>query len=331
MKKVIVVGGGISGLVASYVFNQFYDIEVTVFEPNKLGGEFSSGGLKYLHKSNLIRSMLGELGLAYSNFTIKGGIHLQGEVKDYRKHMQKVGRKAFERIQHDHYVKTRKMEPSEFSTKCMNDPFSGNTKKGMRCDLNALIEELGKRANINNSAIATFSLDAGIAINTNAVTFDFDYLVFTIPLWIIKKIGHFEHFPDSTAMALHLINVKPVGNPYVRWDYVYTPYTPGNSIHRLSYVDGFYSCEVSGEMNESGVYSDLNFLFPNGFEILEWKRNMKGHLLPLAEPPQWPERVAPLGRFASWNPRATVDVVMEQAYDLAKHWGWRKKGVGDGK
>lgn len=331
MKKVIIVGGGISGLVSSYIFQQYYDIDVTIFEPNKPGGEFASGGLKYLHRSELVRSMLGELDLAYSNFTIKGGIHIQGKVRDYRKYMQEVGRKAFERIQHDHFLKTRKMEPSEFSTKCMNDPFSGNTKKGMRCDLNALIGKLSERAKINNSAIATFSLDAGLAIDTRASTFDFDYLVFTVPLWIVKKIGHFEHFPDSTAMALSLVNVKPIGNPYVRWDYVYTPYTPGNAIHRLSYVDGFYSCEVSGEFDESGVYSDLNYLFPKGYEILEWKKGLKGHLLPLAETPQWPEKVAPLGRFASWNPRATVDVVMEQAVELALSWGWRRKGVCDGK
>jgi hypothetical protein len=64
----------------------------------------------------------------------------------------------------------------------------------------------------------------------------------------------------------------------------------------------------------------LGFLFPDGFAIDGILRGIKGHLLELQDPPQWPENVAPLGRFAQWDPRATTDTTLDAAARLAGEW-----------
>jgi hypothetical protein len=68
------------------------------------------------------------------------------------------------------------------------------------------------------------------------------------------------------------------------------------------------------------IISDLNFIFGGGHSIKKITRDLKGHLHPMSEKILWPENMAPLGRFAQWNSRGTVDKILENAIELAEKW-----------
>lgn len=320
MNRVLIVGGGISGLIASYVFTKMCSgLNVRIMEPGKPGGEFTAGGLKYIHRTDAMASMLGDLGVVYSNYGIRGGILLHGAVEPYPKCLSEMDSERAKRIQYDHYRKTRRQEPTEFSSRAMNDPESVGERRALRCDYERMIDTLARRATFVRSRLA--KIGPGVVLTDRGNSLEFDYLVLTIPLFVIKRLADF-YVPEGHAMRLNLINVVPQSDEYARWDYVYTPYTPADVIHRISAMDGGYTCEANGELDMEDAIDDLSFIFKSGYYVRELKEGLKGHLLPLPSKPEWPSNVAPLGRFAKWDPRSTADVVLDDAIALARHWGW---------
>jgi hypothetical protein len=128
------------------------------------------------------------------------------------------------------------------------------------------------------------------------------------------------YVPQACAMKLNIAHVQPKHDKYAKWDFVYTPYTPANYIHRLSPHEGIYTVEANGELDEIKLHSDLHFIFDDGYCVTKVHSGLKGHLLPLEVQPEYPANIAPIGRFARWDSRATVDVVLEDSIALAKRW-----------
>ena len=321
MKRVLIIGGGISGLLANHVFKTYYrGLEVSVMEPGKPGGEFTAGGLKYIHRTDNIAAVMGDLGMVTSNHNIRGGILLHGKVEPYPRCLSDMEPDRAARIRADHYRKTRRQEPGDFAARSMNDPEDVGVRRALRCDSHELIDKLVARASFVKARLD--QIQPGFVTTTGGNSHKYDFLVLTIPLWIIRASAHF-HVPEGHAMRLNVANVEVIRDPYAKWDYVYTPYTPADSIHRISPSGGGYQCEVNGMMNRDKLVSDLNFIFKDGWAIESMREGMKGHLLPLAERPEWPDNVAPIGRFAKWDPRSTADVAVDDAHSLAESWGWR--------
>ena len=323
MKQVLVIGGGVSGLVSGYVFNQYDGVEVKVIEAGSVGGDFLKGGLKYIHRTDEMIAMLSDLKLVYSGYGIRGGILLHGEVQPYPKILDELPRDQVQRIRYDHYKKTRRQEPDDFADKSMNDPEGVASKRAIRCDFPAMVEGLASRVQVIRAQLARVNPDHIITGNGNK--HPFDYLVLTIPLWIIRQVAYFP-LPEAHAMSLNLVRVRSQDDPFARWDYVYTPYTPGDSIHRVSHNgEGLYTCESNGIYDAIRSGSDLNFIFKAGYEPVGLVEGLNGHLLPLSERPDYPKNIAALGRFAKWDPRSTLDVVLDDARACAESWGWRRR------
>jgi len=317
---VIIVGGGISGLVCSYAFSKHPNLEITIFEPGKVGGEFLSGGLKYVHASDGVKGMFNDLRLGYSDYQVRGGIMLKGKVERYPKCFDSMTKEQAKRIQDDHYRKTRRAEPGKHSKKAMNDPAARGPRTALRCDFRRMIEKLEYRANVRKSKLMKIIDAANYIWSDEGRIHPYDYLVLTIPLWVIRKCVNW-YVPHGVAMKLNVIDVMgPRRDKYAQWDYVYTPYTPGDAIHRFSPKGEGYSMEVNGDLNMEDVRSDLNFIFSKGWYIKNVENGLKGHLLPLEQKPVLPDNVALLGRFAQWNSRATMDVVLDEAKALAERW-----------
>lgn len=317
MKRILIVGGGISGLLSNYVLSKLPGVTCQLLEPGKLGGEFTSGGLKYIHRTDAFVSMLDELGVTWSDYSIRGGIMLHGAVEPYPKIFQTLGKDRADRIRYDHYKKTRRQEPSTFGARAMNDP-EADKSKALRCDFQDLIDKLGTLANVKAARLDR--IEQKFITSNGGVTYWYDYLVSTIPLWVLNQAAYFQT-PTCAALRLNVVNVDVLEDTYSKWDYVYTPYTPGNAIHRISSHEGGYSCEVNGELDQAAMVSDLNFMFPDGWTIKSLKEGLKGHLLPLSSPLELPPNVAAIGRFAKWDPRATADVVLSDVLEQAKTWG----------
>jgi hypothetical protein len=225
------------------------------------------------------------------------------------------------RVQADHYRKTRRAEPGINAKKAMNDPAAVKPRAALRTPFEDMVKLLAASANKHGCI-----LDQGVvAVGTRMVftsksqSLPYDYLVSTIPLWAMMRITPWKT-PHGLAMNLNVIDVVPNKDEYSRWDYVYTPYTPAGAVHRISPNEAGYSVEGNGELDEVKLAEDLNFIFKGGWHIMKIQTGLKGHLLPLEESIDWPDNVAPLGRFAKWDSRATMDVTLEDAFKLGVKW-----------
>jgi hypothetical protein len=320
-KKVIIIGGGVSGLLCAYAFRKYNDVETLILEPGTLGGEFLTGGLKYIHKTDAMMSMFTELGLAFSDYMVKGGIYLKETVMPYPKVFADMKPEEAMRIQADHYRKTRRTEPGDDAKKAMNDPAAVKPRAALRTQFEEMVRMLAKSAEKHGAILddGVNALGDFMAFTKRGRAMQYDYLVSTIPLWVMMRLAPWPT-PHGLAMNLNVIDVVPARDSYSRWDYVYMPYTPAGAIHRISPNEEGYSVEVNGELDDVKLAADLNFIFKGGWHIRKIQKGLKGHLLPLEESIEWPENVAPLGRFAKWDSRATMDVTLEDAYRLGEKW-----------
>lgn len=321
MKRLLIAGGGISGLIANWVFRKGRDWDITIVEARTVGGDFTAGGLRYIHRTEEMVEMLHDLRLVYTNYTVQGGILLQGKVRPYPAHVQNLPKEEARRIQHDHYRKTRRTEPDSFASKSMNDPESVGARGALRCDPHDVVQALAARAT-KIVADVIERIEPGRVRLKSGASLPFDFLITTLPLWIARRLFWFP-LPEALAMKLNVVTVEHQRNPYARWDYVYTPYTPEDLVHRISPNDGGTAVEFNGEWEDDTndrLTSDLNFLFPDGWTPLRVVKGANGHLLPLESKPSWPDNVRPLGRFAQWNPRATSDVVLKESINLFSEW-----------
>lgn len=318
MKRVIIVGGGVSGLVCSHAFKKHKGLDVKVLEPSTPGGEFLAGGLKYIHHTEAMTEMFDELDVLHSNYTVQGGILLRGKVQPYPKCFMEMDKGEARRIQADHYRKTRRAEPDDrIAKQAMNDPAAAKPRRALRCHFPEMIEQLAAKADI--VPVGLVKVEADHILVSGDRKMPYDYLVMTIPLWIIRQCVSF-YVPEGMAMKLNVALVIPSQDSYARWDYVYTPYTPADSIHRISPSGEHYSVETNGDLDNTALASDLNFIFKHGWSIESLREGLKGHLLELERQPNWPENIAPLGRFARWDSRATTDVTLDNATELARRW-----------
>lgn len=315
--RIIIAGGGISGLIANWVLSD--NADVTVLEPGRPGGEFTSGGLKYIHRTDEMEDMFDQLAVPYSKYIIRGGILLRGELYLYPQLFHDMPKSETCRIQQDHYRKTRHTDPGEHAVRAMNDPAAVGPKRALRCDFEDLIDTLVDVACIVRTGAVRVDVDRNVLFDMDGAVHRYDYLVFTIPLWIIRKMVGF-YVPEGIAMRLNVAQVHIHRDRYLGFDYVYTPYTPADTVHRFSPNAGGYSVEANGVLDRDRLQSDLAFIFPDGYVLEGIKEGLKGHLLPLSEPVVWPDNVAPLGRFAKWDSRSTADIVLQDAMELKQRW-----------
>lgn len=319
-KKIVVAGGGVSGLICAHVFKKYLDVDVSVLEPYTLGDEFLVGGLKYIHRTDKMEKLFDELGLPHSHYRVRGGIMLRGKIFSHPQVFKTLGREQSLRIQSDHYRKTRRSEPGADVRKAMNDPAGISTRRALRANFRHMVKGLAEGVKVEPAGIRTIIHEANCVLTSLGKLQKYDYLVLTTPLWAIRECANF-YVPHGVAMKLNVVDViGPRHDKYVRWDYVYTPYTPADSIHRFTPNSDGYSVEVNGDFDFLSLVSDLNFIFPGGYHIANVRRGLKGHLFPLKEKIAWPENIAPLGRFAQWESSSTVDTVLEDATALASRW-----------
>lgn len=302
-----------SGLIANQVLSDIG--ECTVFEPGRFGGEFTSGGLKYIHRTSMVESWLQELDLPYSSYTVRGGILLRGQLYHYPEVLKTMPDNEARKIQEDHYRKTRKTIPGEHSQTAMNDPAATGPRKACRCNFEDLISTLSQRvARHVPYAVEKIDLRGNFVVSGSTRHF-FDQIVVTIPLWALRNVLSTSGWkvPECASLLLNLAQVEVLQDNYAGYDYVYTPYTPSQLVHRISPHENGYTCEINGMFELQDLLSDIAFLFPAGYTLKDLKTGLKGHLLPLAHEPILPSNVHLLGRFAKWDSRATTDVTLADA------------------
>jgi hypothetical protein len=326
--NVVILGGGITGLICAYAFSR-YSVNIKIIEPGIIGGDILTNEFKYIEDTNSVKKMFRDLELAYSGYSIRGGILLRGEVIKYPDQFKKLTRGEKERVYLDYYRKTRLKEPSNKDLRmAMSEPPKGKPKSALRTDSRLFIDCLFEHISDRGHRVIRDYIEAiGLRnIILKRSTIPYDYLVLTIPLWEVKKLAYWN-VPDSVAMATNVLMVVAKYGGNVQWEYVYTPYTPGNAVHRFTTFGGaVYAVEVNGVLNPRmiDVCSDLNFLFKDVWYIQEIHERTSGHLLPLVmdedEKIYWPDNVVPLGTFTEWDSNCTLDMVLDKAKKIGRRW-----------
>ncbi len=316
-RNVLVIGGGLSGLLAAYVLRRRVSSLAIVEATKTLGGDFLAGGLRYVHHTRNMEALLKRLKLPYSSYAVRGGLLLEGAVRPYPRCFEEMSPDRADRIRRDHYRKTRGLEPGGELAKAMNDPANNKPRRALKCCLRDLVSGLARGQEVIRGSV-TRATEKWVELKSGA-RYGYDWLVYTIPLWCIKGLVDYP-VPEALARRLNVVKIAPKVDAYARWDYVYTPYTPHNHIHRISPDGGHYAVECNGRLNQADFVSDLNFLFADGWSLVSLRQDLKGHLLPLEQRVTWPVNTAALGRYATWDPRATADVTLDKAKALAKKW-----------
>lgn len=316
---ILIVGGGPAGLIAAWAAEP-YPCKVGILEPGRLGGSLlAPGGLRYLKSTDGTTDMLETLDVGFEEFRVKGGLHYHGSVLRYPDCLSSI--KDPRKVQEDHWRKTRRTHPSSSTYDAMNAPKRGS-QKALKCDPLEFVEAISDGVHVAKAGLK--SISPGKALTTTGVVVPYDYVIFTTPLWTLPEFGAWWKVPEAHAVRLNVVTVElQRHDPYALWDYVYTPYTPEDAVHRISPYRSGYMVEWNGlgDLVNSRVMGDLNWLFPGGYVVTGGRGGLNGHLLPLmGETHSPPENVAMLGRFAQWNSRATMDVVLEDAKALMDKW-----------
>lgn len=314
--KVVIIGGGISGLLAAHAFSRA-GVTPTLIERDKPGGQFLAGGLRTFRDNFMMRELLDDFDMIYSEFQIKGGILLREQIQRYPLYFQQDGRDEAGQVLADLWAKCHKTLPSSKKKWIMADAERNATKGVLRCDWERLILLLAEECDLVRG---TFDR----ATETDVLTvegeiYPFDRLVLTLPLWQLEERLWFD-VPSGVATRLTLAYVLPHRDRYLAWDFVYTPYTPGSCVQRLSpHLDG-YVVEASGQPTRLALESDLQFLFPDGYQVRWVHGGLHGYLLPLEQDVCWPDTVGAVGRYAQWMPDGKAHDAYEAALGLAARW-----------
>lgn len=331
-----ILGGGISGMLAAYVFRSAAQVQLFEAGPS-LGGTYTQGGLKYVRETEEFKSLLGELDVPYKLYQPVGGLlqtlntaaaTVAASAAKLQPHPEFLkGLSAGERMmwQMIHWMKTRGSLEG-FKSTCMNDPSGGGDDPALAFDhkeffikLEAALRLAG--VEIITSAKATRVAQGWVEIDGKG-SFPFTRMLTTLPLPLMARLALWAGLP-TTANTAHLTVAFFDALP--KWldaavtgsaDYAYTPLL--NGVHRISKVEGGWQAEAAGKVAASVFEASLGT--PEDPLKIRALVTMPGHLLPLEKEPTWPEQIAPIGRYAEWNSRATAETVLDRALALRSSW-----------
>jgi hypothetical protein len=315
MRKIVIVGAGISGLLSAWVFRQ-YGHNVVLLDEQPPGGLFLAGGSRLLRRTAATLGLLRDLDIPYSEFAPRTGVMMRGEMRPFPRCLREVGREESEKIQRDYWRKSRRIDPPA-GVKAHIEGFARQSRYHLRCDPRELVDALARRFDIRKERLKR-AYPGGL-VTPDGKTFNFDYLVLTIPLWEIAGTVWFE-IPCCFAAKLNITYIAAVSDPFTPWDIIFTPYTPADCVHRLTPWGDGYVLESSGEFDFESFAGDANFLFPAGYYVRWGFRDLKGHVLPTSQKIHWPDNVAAVGRYAQCADDMRAAGALRRAWDVAEGW-----------
>jgi len=269
---------------------------VLVIERDRPGGGFAFGAPKFIVKTPEVVSLLRELDVVYSTFLVVRGILLQGKVHTFPRVL--INHQSSQRIQRTYWAKSHRVMPDDPTMRLMHDATTHCPKLLIRCDEEELIAKLAGGLRIERAEIYQITRDRLV---TSSGELGFLRMISTIPLWEMERVADF-HVPVAVATKLTVAFIVPFRDRMSKWDLVYTPYTPTNTVHRVvSHEDG-YAVEASGDPTVEDLHGDLQFLFPDGYVIKRVISGIAGEIVPMPERPDWPHGVLPAGRYSQWAP-----------------------------
>lgn len=321
MKKVIVIGGGVSGLICYYILKQ-YTNNILLFDHNeKLGGEFLNNGIQYVKGSGTMKKFLTGLGILFSSYMVRGGMLIGGKIKKFPQCLDGLRNDQLEKVRFDYYRKTHLVHPEEGMLKlAFNDPFVLKQRTALAFDFSELVEKLSIGVNHVKKRVKYVGEDFVLA---DSCFEKFDYLVYSIPLWEIKQISLVGEYPDSVVSKKVVVETECdlQRDKFSGWTYVLTPYTMFNAVSRIKHTDFGYMAECYGNKTEMEIKKDLYFLFQDGFQVRKVSE-MKGEMLPISKNSKisYEKNIALMGKYSNWDNSITLDDSLSRVKKISARW-----------
>lgn len=346
--KIAIIGGGISGMSAALFIQDFAanfliksadDISLYA---DKLGGEFSSGGLKYIHNTDDTRYFIGSvLELDYQIKKVNGALWHKGKLRSFPEYLYFDSLNKDSDIQNKYWNKTRGTE-TDFDDRCMNEPWRFRNEL-MLYPSNDIVDTM--KNFIEGSDIKKFYLTVDKKLLVDIIK-ENDLVIYTIPFHMLAEAYGIElDEPDAKTKPtqLHIERFRVVSNEQNIWcDYIYVT-DAEYKFHRISkhigimggvYIDVEYNDHNFNIYDQIKNYEKLKqFLFNNFGSVIEdyskWIMNrsvqtfqIKGQIkndLSQKALSKIPKNVMLLGRFAEMNKKVTFDKVLEKLYLYVKN------------
>lgn len=318
--KIAIIGAGVSGLAAAtYLIRNNIDVDIY---SKDLGGEYLSGGLKYIHSTDSVNRFFDKiLKLNYSIEKVVGSILLGSDVELYPEFFHKNPLDGFH-IQKSYWIKTRGTEDG-FNVNCMNEPWMSN-KIDLKVipdgGISRMVDHMKFLVEDNANIIKKKLTDEDISI----IIHEYDFVIYTIPISHMVKLSAMEGALDESSKKLH-IGIVDVPRSIMRkiwFDYMYIP--SGNyATHRISKsFDNKLHFETNGENYFEGwLTEDLKQLHEllnlGNPDYKELTIPIKGQILKSANEEVQDKldenfpNVIRLGRYAEWDRRITFDDVIK--------------------
>ena len=287
------------------------DLTVMIIEPGPLGGSFKGGGLKYLRWDDGLAQLLVDNSLPALKQQVIGGVATVGPdgslvACDYPGDLDPL---AIKQLQLAHYKMTRGTMEG-FTDGVMN--FGGRDQFKIVTPAN-LCESLTSGAAVIQAMITRIMPSRGSSYLklSNGVMVEAKTTLWTPHLLFLSNM--MGDPVDPQAKLLNVMSCEAISDWWAAHDYIYTS-TSCSRVHRISTSTpvGTVVAEWNGEDGLSNeVLTDLDAL--GMMPQYDTHKSLPGHLLPLSDGDKatvsgWLDHgIRPLGRFAEWDGRATVD------------------------
>lgn len=321
--NLVILGGGISGLIAAYAFRSH---RPTLIEASPtLGGSYLRGGLKYIRATPNFESMLDSLHVPWLPYQPRGGLlrTIQGVpiLLDHPLALKQMPVPERLSIQKAHWSRTRGTTFG-FADTCMNDPLGEGDAIALHVDHQLLINRLVSEVSAHCHVIAGVNVKQVEPewVVTDVGTFPYKRLITTLHMGIVNRLAPWMGLPkpESRDLSVAFFTSRPEVLPRKadNMDYVYTPDLP--VVHRISRNRGsngatIWQAEATGDVSETEIAEAVG-----GQPHKRVK--LAGHLIPFGSEPQYPKNVVPLGRFAEWDTRSEAEKTLDRALALVGEW-----------
>lgn len=310
MLRVVVIGVGLDGLMAQWVFRQHPRLEVWCIGDPAFASSVAI--VDQPRHSNSLKNLFKELKVLHASFTPRVGIMLRGSIKRYPDFFEGRDREELRSVETQ--IANQGFREKRKPTSVLNS----RTTRCLRYEQTTLVQKLsaGTKRIISTD---DWTLAPG-QLHVGSKTLDYDFAVLTEPLWACRNRTWFT-IPEVAATDQYRLTLIPrEAEQYCPWDIVLTPYTPTETVASVHAEGHQYFATAFGCPNETDLLSDLNFLFPSGYDLVKVERLEKA--VPTGKPPKmrWPDNVAPLGELAEWKRGLSLDKVLDASYELLQRW-----------
>ena len=278
--EVLVLGGGITGMAAAYLHWHYNSNTKVTIVTNELGGEYFSGGLKYIHDTPATRKFITDLGFKPKVKKVNGALLQQFGILPYPECFLRENDQKRNFIQRSYWQKTRPETNIAFGSHCMNNPYANGEQLALEFDqemANNMLETIKTYHKVEIKSIDDGYLRDMMSplygsYEKENVDFKWGKIIYTLPMQhlynIVMNCGSGFRF---IASNLIIFEVSLMDRANIWWDYLYVPYEEDGEFHRLSLVPVYHKHHPN-EIRGYKIQIEVN---ANKYDINIDKRKLK--------------------------------------------------------